>query len=111
MKAPLLDLAAHLEIASPEGKIQVSGDASSLIFSFGQWSTLYAAYQLLKRVQKMEFKLVDPSWFNPIQSSIVFKGREVATVRFLSEGPAWPSGVRIMALRPLNILSVLLRPR
>ncbi len=111
MKAPLLDLAAHLEIASPEGKIQVSGDASSLTFSFGQWSTLYAAYRLLKRVQYAGFKLVDPSWFNPVQSSIVFKGREVAIVRFLSEGHARPSGVRIMALRPLNILSVLLRPR
>ena len=107
MKAPLLDLAAHLEIASPEGKFQVSGDASSLTFSFGQWSTLYAAYRLLRRVQKTGFKLVDPSWFKPIHSSIVFKGREVAIVRLLSEG----SAVRIMALRPLNILSVLLRPR
>jgi len=111
LKAPLLDLAAHLEIASPEGKFQVSGDASSLTFSFGQWSTLYAAYRLLKRVQQKRSKLTEPGWFNPIQSSIVFKGREVAIVRFLNDGPARSSGVRITALRPLNILSVLLRPR
>ena len=111
MKTPQLDLAAHLEIASPEGKVQVSGDASSLTFSFKQWSTLYAAYRLLKRVQQTKFKLIEPGWFNPIQSSIVFKGREVAIVRFLNDGPARSSGVQIMALRPLNILSVLLRPR
>jgi hypothetical protein len=111
LKTPLLDLAAHLEIASPEGKVQVSGDASSLTFSFKQWSTLYAAYRLLKRVQQTKFKLIEPGWFNPIQSSIVFKGREVAIVRFLNDGPARSSGVQIMALRPLNILSVLLRPQ
>ncbi|MEC7225967.1 MAG: hypothetical protein VXW00_03775 [Candidatus Latescibacterota bacterium] len=111
MKSPRLDLAAHLEIASPEGKIQVSGDASSLTFSFKQWSTLYAAYRLLKRVQQTGFNLIEPGWFNTIQSSIILKGREVAIIRLLGGGPTQPSGVQIMALRPLNILSVLLRPR
>ena len=108
MKTPLLDIAAHLEIDSPEGKIQVSGDTTDLTFSFIQTSTVYAAYKQLRRVQRTGFKLIGLDWFNQVYCKIVIKEREVAIIRLQQDSLTRQMRVRIVALRPLNFFSVLL---
>ena len=110
MNTPLLDIAAHLEIDSPAGKIQVSGSTSFLTFSFGQWSALYAAYKQLKRLRRSGIDLVNPNRFNQFQGKIVLNEREVATFRLHEGGLTRLLGVRLIALRPLNFLSALMRP-
>lgn len=108
MKTPLLDIAAHLEIDSPAGKIQVSGDTKDLTFSFRQTSAVYAAYKQLRRVQRTGFKLIGLDWFNQVYCRIVIKEREVAIIRLQQDSPTRQMRVRIVGLRPLNFFSVLL---
>lgn len=108
MKTPLLDIAAHLEINSPAGKIQVSGDTTDLTFSFIKTSTVYAAYKQLRRVQRTGFKLIGLDWFNQVYCKIVIKEREVAIIRLQQDSLTRQMRVRIVALRPLNFFSVLL---
>ena len=86
----------------------MSGDTSNLTFSFGQWSTLFAAYKQIRRVQRAEIKLADLDCFNPVHGRIVFNEKEVATIRLQQGGLASLMRVRVVSLRPLNFLSALM---
>ena len=105
---PLLNIAAHLDIRSPAGEIQVSGDTSSLTFTFREWSTLFATYKQLRRMQRSGIKLADLDWLKPVQGKVVFKEREVATICLQQGGLTRLMSVRVVALRPLNFLSALI---
>ena len=111
MKNQHLDITAHLDISSPEGRFQVSGNNSSINVSFTEWSTLFSIFKVLRRLERTRHKLLDLNWLDEIQGKIVLKGWEIAIVRLNKADVSRLLSFKNVTLRPVNIISALVRPQ
>ena len=89
----------------------MSGDNSSFNVFFTEWSTLFSLFEVLRKLECTGHKLLELDWFTEIQGKIVLKGWEIAIVRLHRADFSRLLSLKNVTLRPLNIISALVRPQ
>ena len=89
----------------------MSGDNSSFNVSFNEWSTLFSLCKILRKLECTGHRLLDLNWFNEIQGKIVLKGWEIAIIRLHRADFSRLLSLKNVTLRPINIISALVRPQ